>query len=142
MPELAQTGCVCPETNFGTMPSCCRGSCVREGTHWLLLQVVGSRPDTVVDNFFTLMPQGAAADFQRIIDLKVDAAVIELHLQHWAPACSTCSGYIQASYGTAMRSCLGVPDDCCWQHLSCRQAVLWPPSQRALHQSSAPTLPD
>ena len=92
-PELAQTGCVCPETKSGTKPSCCCGSCVREGTHSLLLQVVGSRPDTVVDNFFTLMPQGAAADFQRIIDLKVDAAVVKLHLLHGARACSTCCGH-------------------------------------------------
>ena len=40
----------------------------------------------MVDNFFTLMPQGAAADFQRIIDLKVDAANIGLHLLRWGPA--------------------------------------------------------
>ena len=39
-----------------------------------------SRPDTVVDNFFTLMPQGAAADFQHVIDLKVDTGVVELQL--------------------------------------------------------------
>ncbi|KAK9815375.1 hypothetical protein WJX72_002419 [[Myrmecia] bisecta] len=36
-----------------------------------LLKVVGSRPENLVDNFFTLIPTGAAADFQRIIDLKV-----------------------------------------------------------------------
>lgn len=36
-----------------------------------LLKVVGSRPDNLVDNFFTLLPSGTAADFQRILDIKV-----------------------------------------------------------------------
>ena len=36
-----------------------------------LLKVVGSRPDTLADNFFTLMPSGTLPDYQRIIDLKV-----------------------------------------------------------------------
>lgn len=36
-----------------------------------LLKVVGSRPDTLADNFFTLMPNGTLPDYQRIIDLKV-----------------------------------------------------------------------
>ena len=36
-----------------------------------LLKVVGSRPENLVDNFFTLLPSGSAADFQRIIDIKV-----------------------------------------------------------------------
>ncbi|KAK9837632.1 hypothetical protein WJX74_001749 [Apatococcus lobatus] len=36
-----------------------------------LLKVVGSRPENLVENFFTLMPAGAAPDFQRVIDLKV-----------------------------------------------------------------------
>lgn len=35
-----------------------------------LLKVVGSRPDTLADNFFTLMPSGTLQDYQRIIDLK------------------------------------------------------------------------
>lgn len=35
-----------------------------------LLKVVGSRPDTLADNFFTLMPSGTLPDYQRIIDLK------------------------------------------------------------------------
>ena len=58
------------------------------------MQVVGSRPDTVVDNFFTLMPQGAAADFQRIIDLKVSAAVVEPQLLR-RPGFLTCCGLVQ-----------------------------------------------
>ncbi|KAK9858463.1 hypothetical protein WJX84_000384 [Apatococcus fuscideae] len=36
-----------------------------------LLKVVGSRPENLVENFFTLMPAGAAPDFQRVIELKV-----------------------------------------------------------------------
>ena len=36
-----------------------------------LLKVVGSRPENLVDNFATLMPLGTAADFQRILDIKV-----------------------------------------------------------------------
>ncbi|KAK9786068.1 hypothetical protein WJX73_001616 [Symbiochloris irregularis] len=36
-----------------------------------LLKVVGSRPENLVDNFATLMPTGNAADFQRILDIKV-----------------------------------------------------------------------
>ncbi|CAL5224462.1 g7153 [Coccomyxa viridis] len=36
-----------------------------------LLKVVGSRPENLVDNFFTLMPSGSPADFQRILELKV-----------------------------------------------------------------------
>ena len=35
-----------------------------------LLKVVGSRPENLVDNFFTLMPTGSPADFQRILELK------------------------------------------------------------------------
>lgn len=35
-----------------------------------LLKVVGSRPENLVDNFFTLMPAGLPADFQRILELK------------------------------------------------------------------------
>lgn len=35
-----------------------------------LLKVVGSRPENLVDNFFTLMPSGSPADFQRILELK------------------------------------------------------------------------
>ena len=35
-----------------------------------LLKVVGSRPENLVDNFFTLMPSGTPADFQRILELK------------------------------------------------------------------------
>ncbi|KAL3139007.1 hypothetical protein ABBQ32_005811 [Trebouxia sp. C0010 RCD-2024] len=35
-----------------------------------LLKVVGSRPDTLAVNFFTLMPSGTLPDYQRIIDLK------------------------------------------------------------------------
>lgn len=42
-----------------------------------LLKVVGSRPDTLADNFFTLMPSGTLPDYQRIIDLKVRC--IHLH---------------------------------------------------------------
>ena len=38
-----------------------------------LLKVVGSRPDTLADNFFTLMPSGTLQDYQRIIDLKVQS---------------------------------------------------------------------
>lgn len=37
-----------------------------------LLKVVGSRPDTLADNFFTLMPSGTLPDYQRIIDLRPD----------------------------------------------------------------------
>jgi hypothetical protein len=40
-----------------------------------LLKVVGSRPENLVDNFFTLMPTGSPADFQRILELKVRARV-------------------------------------------------------------------
>ncbi len=36
-----------------------------------LLKVVGSRPENLIDNFFTLMPSGTPADFNRIQDLKV-----------------------------------------------------------------------
>ncbi len=36
-----------------------------------LLKVIGSRPENLVDNFFTLMPSGSPADFQRILELKV-----------------------------------------------------------------------
>ena len=36
-----------------------------------LLKVVGSRPDTLPENFFTLIPNGSTMDFQRIVDLKV-----------------------------------------------------------------------
>lgn len=36
-----------------------------------MLKVVGSRADTVVHNFATLMPDASAADFHRIVDLKV-----------------------------------------------------------------------
>lgn len=36
-----------------------------------LLKVVGSRPENLVDNLFTLMPSGSPADFQRILELKV-----------------------------------------------------------------------
>lgn len=36
-----------------------------------LHKVVGSRPENLVDNFFTLMPSGSPADFQRILELKV-----------------------------------------------------------------------
>ena len=35
-----------------------------------LLKVVGSRPENLVDNLFTLMPSGSPADFQRILELK------------------------------------------------------------------------
>ena len=35
-----------------------------------LLKVVGSRPENLVDNFFTLLPAGGQADFLRILDLK------------------------------------------------------------------------
>ena len=35
-----------------------------------LLKTVGSRPDTLIENFRTLLPTGTAADFQRILDLK------------------------------------------------------------------------
>ncbi|CAL8463747.1 g3281 [Coccomyxa elongata] len=36
-----------------------------------LLKVIGSRPENLVDNFFTLMPSGSPADFHRILELKV-----------------------------------------------------------------------
>lgn len=36
-----------------------------------LLKVIGSRPEVLVENFFTLMPSGSPADFQRILELKV-----------------------------------------------------------------------
>ncbi|KAK9820837.1 hypothetical protein WJX81_002519 [Elliptochloris bilobata] len=36
-----------------------------------LLKVVGSRPENLADNFFTLLPTATPADFQRIVDLKV-----------------------------------------------------------------------
>ena len=41
-----------------------------------LLKVVGSRPDTLADNFFTLMPSGTLPDYQRIIDLKARDALL------------------------------------------------------------------
>ena len=34
-------------------------------------QVIGSRPDTLIENFRTLLPTGTGADFRRILDLKV-----------------------------------------------------------------------
>jgi len=37
----------------------------------LRVQVVGSRPDTLLQNFATLLPGGTASDFQRIVELKV-----------------------------------------------------------------------
>ena len=39
-----------------------------------LLKVVGSRPENLADNFFTLLPAATPADFQRIVDLKVPPA--------------------------------------------------------------------
>eukprot|EP00884_Botryococcus_braunii_P012952 jgi/Botrbrau1/21658/Bobra.43_1s0058.1 len=36
-----------------------------------LLKVVGSRPENFIDNFFTLIPNGTPAEFNRIQDLKV-----------------------------------------------------------------------
>ena len=36
-----------------------------------LLKVVGSRPEHLVPNFFTLLPSGTPTDFQRILDIKV-----------------------------------------------------------------------
>lgn len=36
-----------------------------------LVQVVGSRPDTLLQNFATLLPGATASDFQRIVELKV-----------------------------------------------------------------------
>jgi len=38
-----------------------------------LLKVVGSRPENLADNFFTLLPAATPADFQRIVDLKARA---------------------------------------------------------------------
>jgi hypothetical protein len=35
------------------------------------LQVVGSRPDTLLHNFATLLPGATSSDFQRIVELKV-----------------------------------------------------------------------
>ena len=35
------------------------------------LQVVGSPPESLVDTFFELLPQGSPSDFQRMLDLKV-----------------------------------------------------------------------
>ena len=35
------------------------------------LKVIGSRPDTLIENFRTLLPTGTGADFRRILDLKV-----------------------------------------------------------------------
>ncbi len=40
-----------------------------------LLKVVGSRPENLADNFFTLLPAATLADFQRIVDLKVPAVL-------------------------------------------------------------------
>ena len=76
-----------------------------------LLKVVGSRPDTLADNFFTLMPSGTLPDYQRIIDLKVCtaaatcasctpassgtssyAAAQQLHMPSWGSATSTAHG--------------------------------------------------
>jgi hypothetical protein len=36
-----------------------------------VLKVIGSRPDTLIENFRTLLPTGTGADFRRILDLKV-----------------------------------------------------------------------
>lgn len=38
-----------------------------------LLKTVGSRPNTLIENFRTLLPTGTATDFQRILDLKARA---------------------------------------------------------------------
>ena len=35
------------------------------------MQVVGSRPDTLLHNFATLLPGATSSDFQRIVELKV-----------------------------------------------------------------------
>lgn len=45
-----------------------------------LLKVVGSRPENLVDNFFTLMPSGSPADFQRILELKASRPNRVTHL--------------------------------------------------------------
>ena len=49
-----------------------------------LLKVVGSRPDTLADNFFTLMPSGTLPDYQRIIDLKARMQSCMYALNHAA----------------------------------------------------------
>ena len=51
-----------------------------------LLKVVGSRPENLVDNFFTLMPSGSPADFQRILELKASCP-----RSHPTPAWSACA---------------------------------------------------
>lgn len=35
--------------------------------------MVGSRPDTLLHNFATLLPGATSSDFQRIVELKVEA---------------------------------------------------------------------
>lgn len=35
--------------------------------------MVGSRPDTLLHNFATLLPGATSSDFQRIVELKVGA---------------------------------------------------------------------
>ena len=52
------------------------------------VQVVGSRADTVVQTFATLLPDGTPQDFQRVVELKVrlDAGVARLARPSWEAA--------------------------------------------------------
>ncbi|EIE27794.1 hypothetical protein COCSUDRAFT_26904 [Coccomyxa subellipsoidea C-169] len=57
---------------FSAVHASFSGHVAREmGKAEALLKVIGSRPENLVDNFFTLMPSGSPADFQRILELKV-----------------------------------------------------------------------
>ena len=65
-----------------------------------LLKVVGSRPENLADNFFTLLPAATPADFQRIVDLKVPPV--------------------------RRRACAELPACCAVQSSACQSCSRWP----------------
>ena len=78
-----------------------------------LLKVVGSRPEHLVPNFFTLLPSGTPTDFQRILDIKVQPEVACLSNNRvCTTACRRCSQVTAAEHGQCCITCGHSTADC------------------------------
>ena len=73
-----------------------------------LLKVVGSRPENLVDNFFTLMPSGSPADFQRILELKAGCPHDACWEHSW-----NCQPHLYVSPSVCMLQTVAVRAYCC-----------------------------